>query len=217
MRKTEDINPSLEYMERLFAPESALLLEAKQAMKQTGKEGMSVSATEAKMLHFFIKSFQCKKIVEIGCFAGYSALWMAEAMDGGDLYTFEYNKEHAAIAKSLFDKYQGDTKIHLLEGDAMEKLKEIEGEAPFDMVFIDANKGAYYNYLEWSEKHLKQGGLVFGDNSLLFGEVGLDKPERVSNGQWKGMRKFNEYLAESGKFETCFIPTFEGLSVGLKK
>lgn len=216
MRELGEENKSLQYMNNLFAPETDLIKESSKLMEETGKAGMSVSPAEAKMLASFIRMFDCKKIVELGCFAGYSALWMADAMNGGDLYTFEFNKEHAEIAQGLFDKYEGDTSINLLIGDARDKLTEIEVNGPFDMVFIDANKAAYADYFKWADANLKVGGIVIGDNSLLFDQIGLDKPERVSKSQWQGMRDFNEALAKSDSYESFFIPTSEGMSVGRK-
>lgn len=213
----EDSNLSLKYMDRLFAKETPLTEESIEFMESVGKEGMSVSPSEASFLAFLVKLSKATKVVEIGCFAGYSALWMAGAMKEGSLYTFEFDKKHFEFSKALFEKFEGPAQIQVFLGDARQELSKIENEGPFDLVFIDANKAAYYDYLLWAEKNLKKGGFIVGDNSLLFDQVGLEKPERVSNAQWTGMRKFNEYLAQSDSFESCFIPTSEGMSVGIKK
>ncbi|MEE6251600.1 MAG: class I SAM-dependent methyltransferase [Bdellovibrionota bacterium] len=208
---------SVKYLENWFSHDSSAPELTKDKKQPTYKEGMSISAAEASILKFLIQSHSYKKAVEIGCFAAYSSLWIAEAIDGGELHTFEYNKEHAEIAKEVIAAYEGPSKITLHQGDARQALASIESEAPFDFVFIDANKAGYYEYFLWAEKNLRSGGMIVGDNTLLFGEVGLDQPERVSNSQWREMRKFNEAMADSEKFISCFVPTTEGLTIALKR
>lgn len=218
MRDVAGESASLKYLSELFAQETPLMQKSKELMATTGKEGQAVSAIEGKMLASLVKLFKVEKIVELGCFVGYSALWMADAIStsNGKLYTFEYNKDHADMAKIVFDQYEGSTDIKLLVGNAKDHLQDIEADGPFDLVFIDANKASYGEYFEWARQNLKVGGIVIGDNSLLYGQVGLDNPERVSKNQWKGMRAFNESLAAAEEFESFYVPTSEGMSIGVK-
>lgn len=215
--RSEEATSSLKFLEKLFAGENESHKLSQEKMAPSFKEGMSISATEGAILKFLIQSHNYKKAVEIGCFAAYSSIWIAEGLgDKSSLHTFEYNKEHAVMAQEVIDSYKGECAIKLHQGDAREALKTIEKEAPFDFVFIDANKSAYTQYLEWAYDNIRVGGMIVGDNTLLYGEVGKDKPEKVSNGQWKGMRSFNETLADRSKFKSCFVPTSEGMSIGIK-
>src|SRR5207237_5493439 len=100
--------------------------------------------------------------------------------------------------------------IHV--GAALEKLKEIEAEAPFDLCFIDADKVSYPAYLEWAENHLRDGGVVLGDNAFAFGEIHLPGGDEGR----AALRKFNERLARGGKFRATMLPTAEGLAMGVK-
>ena len=107
------------------------------------------------------------------------------------------------------------SRITLMEGDAHDMLEQLRGE--FDMVFIDADKISYLDYLDWAEKHIRKGGLIVADNTLLFGAaVHTEPPEEIAPNTWKNMRDFNQRLADTKKYFTTMIPTQEGLSVAIK-
>lgn len=211
---------SIKYLAQLFTEEDEIQSEIRKNMISTGKEGMALSAHEAQFLSFLIQSHKVKKVAEFGCFCGYSAYTMAKAMNGGQLYTTEKMDEFAALANDSFSKYKGPTQIQLLHKDAKDALEELSAQAPFDLVFIDADKSAYPQYLMWAEKNVKTGGLIIGDNTLLFGNVGLDEAElapRIGKKMWSSMREFNEYLADKSKFISCYLPTSEGMTLAIKK
>jgi len=86
------------------------------------------------------------------------------------------------------------------------------------MVFIDADKAAYMDYLRWSYDHLKSGGLVAADNTFLFGAVYGEPDRKETDGTGLDvMKQFNKEIAHSGKYISTLIPTAEGLTVGIKK
>jgi len=96
-------------------------------------------------------------------------------------------------------------------------LSEIENQGPFDMVFIDANKNDYANYLTWAEKNIKKGGIITADNTLLFNTVwDKNSTERVSPAGLKSMQEFNLRLADSTKYTSLLLPTEEGFSIAIK-
>jgi caffeoyl-CoA O-methyltransferase len=137
----------------------------------------------------------------------------------GRLWTFELYEKHAAVARESFRKAGAGDRAQVIVGPALEKLKSIESEGPFDLVFIDADKESYPAYAEWAAEHLRVGGVVLGDNAFLFGEVVKDpasdagKPEalRISR-----MRAFHDYLVRGGRFRSTMLPTGEGLALGVK-
>ncbi len=207
------------YTDALFAEEDTLL----QQIRATGEHlraGMMVSAYEGKMLHLFAKMIGAKNILEIGTFVGYSALWLARALpENGALITLEFNPDHAKLARNFFDQDPHvSTKITLMEGAALDTLEYIHTShnEPFDLIFIDAAKSEYANYLRLCEPMLRVGGLIIGDNSLLFGAMYGDARQNTSKSAVASMQTFNQRLANKTLFTSVLIPTPEGLTVALK-
>lgn len=183
------------------------------------KQCIQITPEEGKLLSFLIKIHKVKNIVEVGTLYGYSSICMAQALpEGGHIYTIENNLQHSEIAKKNFSTLGLNNKITLIEGNALEKLNnELSAKAPFDMIFIDADKSGYPQYLDWAELHIKLDGLIVADNTLLFDTVFLESaPERVSKQSWRAMREFNNRLSNEEKYYSILIPTSEGMTVALK-
>lgn len=207
----------LDYIRKLYAPQDALLQSIDEALHDINQP-IHVGAEEGKLLQMLIKLHGAKTIVEIGTLAGYSTIWMARALpEDGHIYTINKDAEHIALASKFFAESDVKNRITMLEGDAHKMLPELSSKAPFDMVFIDADKISYDAYLDWSEKNIRKGGLIVGDNTLLFGAAAQDSPpDDVAPGTWNAMRHFNQRLANPDKYFTIMIPTLEGLSVAIK-
>jgi len=130
----------------------------------------------------------------------------------GVLHTFEYSEKHARVASDSFHKARVASRAHIHIGPALQMLREIEAEAPFDLVFIDADKVSYPGYLAWAADHLREGGVVLADNAFGFGEI-----HRPGGDEGRAaLRKFNEELARGGRFRATMLPTAEGLAMGVK-
>lgn len=180
---------------------------------------MQIGADEGKLLYTLVRMIGAKKIIEIGTLNGYSAVWMARALpEGGKLYALEKNYKRIAPSQKAFEDCGVENKIELIEGDALESLKKLEGQGLFDMVFIDADKVNYAKYLDWAEKNVRKGGLVVGDNTLLFGAVYGDpiraKPAKETV---DAMQEFNHRLGDDSKYSGVLIPTAEGLTIAVKE
>lgn len=185
------------------------------AMQELGPSGMSINLTEAGILKFLLRLVKAKRVVEIGCFAGFSAWQMSQVIpNDGEIISLEKNEEYYNRAiKNL--STVGAKNVRVLLGDALENLATLKGE--FDLVFIDADKGSYLDYLKWAQDHLRVGGLVVCDNCFLFGAVfSAEKPENESQKRWQTMRAVNEYIAKSNMFNGIILPTKEGLLVAEK-
>lgn len=182
--------------------------------------GINIGLLEVQILNFLIQSNHIKKIVEVGSLYGYSAYHMAKCLPkDGKLWSIEKNQKNFNKAQELIASSDQAEKIELIEGDAKVKLEELKTKAPFDLIFIDANKGAYGDYLNWAKDCLRPGGLVVGDNTFLFGSV-YDESEKTHNMSSKNiqvMKDFNQSLIDSKSFETMVLPTPEGLTVAIKK
>ena len=198
----------LAYCDRIHASHDAQL--ARAFAVPEGIPRIQVGPSEGKLLELFVRMVDAKKIVEVGTLVGYSAIRMARAMgDDGQLWTIEYDPKHAEVARANIAAAGLSDRIEVLVGAGVEMLPTLIGEAPFDIVFIDADKQGYDDYGKWALGHLRRGGLVIADNSYLFGELLADSE------RGKSMRAFHERIAAA--CESVCVPTPDGLVVGLKR
>jgi predicted O-methyltransferase YrrM len=212
---TGDIFPSREdYIRALFGHENAAQENVRAGM--TGAhDGISIHAEEARILQLLIRLANVRTIVEIGTLGGYSALAMVAALPAdGQIVTLEKDPARAAQARRNTAQ---EKRIEIIEGDARETLGQIGNRAPFDMVFIDADKLNYTHYLDWAEAHVRKGGLIIGDNTLLFDAVWMaERPPRVRDTALAAMRDFNRRLADPDKYLGILLPTAEGMTIAQK-
>ena len=204
----------MDYIRALFGHENDAQKSARESL--TGaNDGISIYPEEARMLQMLIRLSGIKTIVEIGTLGGYSALSMAAALpQDGKLWTLEKDAARAARARANTAQ---DTRITLIEGDARISLQSLAPQGPFDMIFIDADKLNYEQYLDWAEAHVRKGGLVVGDNTLLFDAVWMaERPPRVRDTALAAMRAFNRRLADPEKYCGILLPTAEGITIAQK-
>mgnify|MGYP002836673869 FL=1 len=171
---------------------------------------MTTGRIEARFLKLLARLVGAKRILEIGTFAGYSALSMAEALpEDGELITCEIDPEAIVFAKRYFDLSPHGKKIALLEGAALDSLKSISG--PFDMAFIDADKENYSNYYEAILPMIRYGGLIAVDNVLWSGRV-LDPKDKSD----KAIHQFNERVIQDKRVESVMLTVRDGLNCIIK-
>ncbi len=152
-------------------------------------------------------------MVEIGTLAGYSGVWLARALpNDGKLYTLEKSSKHAALARQSFQRAGVGERVELLEGSAQDSLAKLSKRGPFDLVFIDADKGSYPAYLEWAAGNLRAGGLVAAHNAFRSGQV-LD-PQGDDD---RIMDEFNRALAGHPHFDGMILAIGDGMAVGVKR
>jgi predicted O-methyltransferase YrrM len=206
------------YLDQTFGIEDALLCSIRAKAAELNLAGMQVSPSEGRILQSLVQWSGAQKVVEIGLFLGYSTLWMAKGLPPeGKIISLEKNETHYNLAKDFLSASDVASKVDLRLGDAEHAIVDLEKLGPFDFVFIDANKGAYPQYLDWAEKNVKKGGFIVGDNTFLFGLVyGAGPTERWSEKHIEGMKQFNLRLADSSRYQSCLFPTNEGLTVARK-
>jgi caffeoyl-CoA O-methyltransferase len=205
-----------DYTYRTFAPEDEVLLDARRRTAEAGMPDIQVAALDGLHLEVLARVNGARRAVEIGTLGGYSGVSLLRGMGpGGILHTFELEAKHAEVARETFRRagFAEQAVIHL--GPASEKLKDLDGEAPFDLVFVDADKTGYPGYVEWAAEHLRVGGIVLCDNSFLFGWV-HQKPEGPNADAIRAMQKTHEILVRGGRFRSTMLPTGEGLALGVK-
>ena len=214
--RTKQTNKSL-YLTEVFSTEDKILKSIREWSEKEKTASMQISAYEGGILQFLCRAQKVKKAVEIGTLYGYSGLMIARALpEDGQLFTLDINQKRQQKARELIKNDPSAKKIHFLAGPALSSLKKLEDKAPFDMIFIDADKATYLDYLNWSNSHLKSGGLLIADNTFLFGAV-YGEAVRQDGKTTKIMRAFNKKVADSGLYHATLIPTAEGLTVGIKK
>ena len=182
---------------------------------------IQIGAEEGKLLYLLTKLHNAKSILEIGTFFGYSAYWMAKALPAeGRLTTIEKDLDNYNLAKKNFKTLGLEDKIQIINEDAKIYLEHLvfKSEIPkFDLIFIDANKSAYLDYLKYSEKLLCNGGMLIADNTLLFDIVfNGEKSKIVTDETIKKMQEFNIKLSDKNKYITTMIPTKSGLTIAIK-
>lgn len=206
------------YINEVFGLADSELAAVKAELEAHKVGFMSISGHEARLLQFLIRAFHIKKIVEVGTLFGYSAIAMTKALPSdGRLWTLEKNTTNFEIAEKFIRKSSVSGKIENLCGGGEELLASLESHGPFDLVFIDANKGGYLTYLDWAERHVRPGGLIIGDNTFLFGALwGESRDRDVGPNQIRVMSEFNKRLADPRRYNSILIPTTEGMTVAQK-
>lgn len=170
---------------------------------------MLVGELEASLLGFLIKSINAKRVLEIGTFTGYSALAMAEVLPKeGILFTCDV--EERPYTKEFWSKSVHGEKIQFLLGKALETIPTIEGE--FDLVFIDADKENYLNYLEMVLPRISSNGIVVLDNMLWSGNVLKENSELpVEDKSTPILKQVNEFIANHSNLYGTLLPVRDGI------
>ena len=221
-----------EYIEAHSSPEGAVL---EQITRNTHLEvinpRMLSGHVQGRVLSMLSKMIRPKRILELGTFTGYSALCLAEGLvEDGRLITIEHNDEmEDAIRRNLALSPLGE-KIELVIGDAKEWLREfrersqasysledapealqLKGGEVFDLVFIDADKKEYCEYLDLVLPLMNEGGWILADNTLWDGHI-ID-PAYDKDKQTVALRAFNDKVAEDERLEKVILPLRDGLTV----
>jgi predicted O-methyltransferase YrrM len=206
------------FLGSLLVGEDESLAEATAAAQRAGLPPISVSPAAGKFLYLLAKLLGARRILEIGTLGGYSAIWMARALPAdGHLVSLEYSPRHAEVASGNIARAGLVGTIEIRVGAAADTLPKLaaEGVEPFDMVFIDADKGGYPDYLDWALKLTRPGSLIVADNVVRGGAVadGLSKDPNV-----QGVRSYLEKVAADPRLEGTVMQTvgvkgYDGLSI----
>jgi caffeoyl-CoA O-methyltransferase len=198
----------LDYVNRVHVPHDAGLAQA--FAVPDGIPAIQVGPSDGQLIALLLRLLRATKVVEVGTLVGYSAIHMARALaPGGRLWSIESEPRHAEIARANLAAAGVADRVTVMVGAGLDVLPTLEVHAPFDAVFIDADKVNYDHYGRWALAQLRPGGLVIGDNAYLFGEL-LDDSDRG-----RAMRGFHERVAAA--CDSVCAPTPDGLVVGIKR
>ncbi|MGF1540799.1 MAG: O-methyltransferase [Pleurocapsa sp.] len=174
---------------------------------------------EGQLLKMLVSLSKSKQVLEIGMFTGYSALAIAEALpDDGCVVTLEVDDYVAQFAQECFTASPHGKKIEVKVAPALETMKNLAEEGKsFDLVFIDADKTEYIDYLNLllDTTLLTPDGFICVDNTLLQGQPYLPENQRTANGQ--AIADFNRFVAGDPRVEQVLIPIRDGLTIIKRK
>ncbi len=169
---------------------------------------------QGRILSMLMAMIQPKYVLELGTFTGYSALCLAEHLQpGGEVHTIEVDDEMEEELTELFEVSPGGDRITLHIGDAEALIPTIDRE--WDVVYIDANKRRYIEYIDLALPRLRKGGFIIADNTLWDGKV-VDTSAN-HDAQTVSLDRFNSYVAGRDDLETVIIPVRDGLTLIRKK
>ena len=166
---------------------------------------------QGRVLSMISHMIRPQRILELGAFTGYSALCLAEGLaEGGRLVTIEHNDELEETIERNLNLSSLREKIELRIGDCKLVIGDLKDQV-FDLVFIDADKREYCDYLELVYPLVPVGGFILADNTLWDGHV-ID-PVYDKDKQTLGLRAFNDRLKKDDRFEQVILPLRDGLTI----
>ena len=206
------------YITDLLVPPDPALGSALQATADAGMPQINVAPNQGKLLYVLALGLGARAILEIGTLAGYSTIWLARALPaGGRLVTLEVDPKHAEVARGNIVGAGLADVVDLRLGPAIDTLPRLaaEGQGPFDMVFIDADKASTTEYFEWALKLTRRGSLIVVDNVVRDGAV-IDATS--SDASVQGVRRFYSALAAEPRVAATAIQTvgskgYDGLAI----
>ncbi|WP_328771992.1 O-methyltransferase [Streptomyces sp. NBC_00286] len=203
-----------DYLTALLAPPDDALSAALHDSDAAGLPHINVAPTHGKLLHLLAVIQGARRILEIGTLGGYSTIWLGRALPAdGRLISLEYDPKHAEVARRNLTRAGLDKITEVRVGPALDSLPKLadeqaEDRAPFDLVFIDADKVNNPHYVEWAVKLTRPGSLIVLDNVVRGGAVTDATSDDPSI---RGTRAALELFASHPKLDATAIQT-----VGLK-
>lgn len=176
-----------------------------------------IKEAERRIFKDIIAKYRPKRILEIGTAIGYSALLMASCGKDVKIKTLELSAERAQTAQAFINRSPYRENIEIVVGDAGESLLQLDKAEIFDMVFIDAAKGQYPDYLQKVLPHLAKRGVIVTDNVLFRGYVlSEEKPPRRYKTIVKRLREYLQIIEDKNRFTTTIYEDGDGLAVSQK-
>jgi predicted O-methyltransferase YrrM len=211
-------------VDRYFAdellPDDPVLDAALEASVAAGLPSINVTPNQGMILHILARAIGAKRILEIGTLGGYSTIWLARALPAdGRLITLEADSKHADVARANLARAGLADIVEVRLGRALDTLPQLasNGEGPFDLVFIDADKLNNAAYFEWALRLTRPGSLIIVDNVVRGGDV-IDTAS--DDPGVRGVRRFIERVAEEPRVLASVIQAvnakgYDGFAIAL--
>src|SRR6266699_6959774 len=195
----------------MFAPEDEALRSVLADAKQAGLPLIQISPIQGKLLQLLATMCNAHKILEIGSLAGYSGIWLARALPpDGRLITLEVSPEHAQVVQNSFKKAGVADRSEVRVGNALDLLPQLQSEAPFDLVFIDADKPPYPQYLDWALRLARPGSIIVADNCIRRGAALHESNDEAT----AGLFEYNRRIASNPRLVSLALPMDDDFTDG---
>lgn len=192
------------YLDGLFGGDDPALTAALERAEAAGLPAINVSPNHGRLLHVLVLARRATRLLELGTLGGYSAIWMARALPPeGRLVSLERDPTFAEVARGSIAGAGLADRVEIRVGHALDTLADLEREeaGPFDMVFIDADKEPYADYLRAALRLSAPGTLIVADNVVRGGAVA----EPSDDPAVAGIRRFNDALADESRVAAAVI------------
>lgn len=214
----------LDYSRELSAPEDDTLRAMTRAAQEFGMPaGWEITPDVGRLFQILCRAIGARRVLEFGTLAGHSALWFARGLPkDGKVISVELRADYAAFAREQLNRAGAGDRVEVRVSGALDILPEISREVKesgqlLDVVFLDADKAHYPEFLDWVVTVLRPGGILLADNVLRSGswngqtllDLASDDPRILA------MRVFNRRLAEHPHFLSLIVPMRAGVAVGL--
>jgi predicted O-methyltransferase YrrM len=208
------------YIVDLLLPADEALDGALAASAAAGLPAISVAPNQGKLLTLLARMQGARRILEIGTLGGYSTIWLARGLaPGGRLISLEAEPKHAEVARANLARAGLADRVEVQVGAGVESLARMVsgGAEPFDLIFIDADKESYAEYLEWAVRLSRLGTVIIADNVVRKGAVADPASE---DPRVQGIRRFYERLAAEPCLTATAIQTvgskgYDGFAIAL--
>lgn len=172
----------------------------------------AISAETGALLRWFARFTGARHVAEVGTGGGYSGLWLLGGMDPrGSFTTIELDAEHQGLAQQAFAEGKRSALVRSMLGPALSVLPKL-ADGHYDIVFLDAVKAEYPQYLEHAKRLLRPGGLLLADNVLWHGQVA---DEEIEDDDTLGIREFNMAIQEDPDLYGTILPVGDGVMAAL--
>ncbi|WP_417428528.1 O-methyltransferase [Halpernia sp.] len=211
----EELSPEMDRYLEFHASEEPEILKKlrRETYQKTTQPHMISGYQQGRLLSIVSKLISPNNILEIGTFTGYATLSLAEGLaENGTIYTIDKNEELAYLPEKYFKESEFSSKINFIKGSALEEISKLNVE--WDLVFIDADKHNYINYLNLIKPKMKSGAVLLIDNVLWYGKVLEENPTQEST---KIIKELNELIAQDTDFENLILPLRDGIQLARKK
>ena len=195
------------YFNAHLTPPDPMLDAAMEASAAAGLPSIAVAPNQGKLLMLLAQSVGATRILEIGALGGYSTIWLARGLPkNGRLISLELEARHAVVARGNLDRAGLSGVAQVKTGRAIDLLPHLaeEGQGPFDLIFIDADKPSNVEYFDWAVKLARPGALIIVDNVVRGGLV-ADGASQDANVQ--GVRRLATHVEADGRVDATVIQT----------
>ena len=194
-----------EYLATNLVPDDEALEAALTASQAAGLPAINVAPNQGKLLMLLARAIGSRRVLEIGTLGGYSTIWLARGLAAdGRLISLEANSDYAEVARANIARAGLGEVVEVRLGRAQDTLPALATEAPFDLIFIDADKPGTPGYFQWAVKLSRRGSLIIVDNVVREGDV-LDAASEDASVQ--AMRRFFELAATDPRIAGTAIQT----------